>query len=449
MLDRRQYRDRNEPTVEPRLTVVDEPSLFENALPSVGRDLRLAREATGATVEDIAAHLRIRTDYIVAIEAEDFDKLPAPAYVSGFLRTYANCVGLDPDRVIAAYKTELAPGSSKAALVFPTPLDEPRRPRGLIMVGAFLVALMIYGAWSYVQTRDRLALDYVPAPPARLTALIGTTPVIEAVSAIRPQAAPVSIVTPEPMGGALAAAVDQAAMADDTAGAFDASLVSLAEARPAAAEEVDAAPTRPANEQAMLAYLAPVTASPERRLPETPVVAPVDVQAEIAPEIPADTPAPTPVANAENDDEAARPANDLQVAMTAPAASPVQTPPAPIAVAAPEPPTVPRVGSGGYAPQTYGLANANARVQLRALADSWVQVQGPDNELLLTRILRSGDTYRAPNRPDIVMMTGNAGALEVIVDGRPLGPLGGEGQVRRNVPLAAEQLVALVASVAD
>ena len=210
----------------------------------------------------------------------------------------------------------------------------------------------------------------------------------------------------------------------------------------------------------MLAYLAPVTASPERRLPDTPIVEPVDVQAEIAPEVAATAPTgaavaagPATVTVALADEEAARPANDLQVAMTAPTTAPAETVPAPVpvqvAIAAPEPPTVPRVGSDGYAPQTYGLANADARVTLRALADSWVQVRGPNNELLLTRILRSGDTYRVPNRPDVVMMTGNAGALEVIVDGRPLGPLGDDGQVRRDVPLAAERLVALVASASN
>jgi cytoskeleton protein RodZ len=47
------------------------------------------------------------------------------------------------------------------------------------------------------------------------------------------------------------------------------------------------------------------------------------------------------------------------------------------------------------------------------------------------------------------MMTGNAGALEVVVDGRPVGILGGDGQVRRNVSLDAERLVALLAASRD
>ena len=62
-------------------------------------------------------------------------------------------------------------------------------------------------------------------------------------------------------------------------------------------------------------------------------------------------------------------------------------------------------------------------------------------ELLLTRILRAGDKYIAPAREDLVLMTGNAGALEVSVDGKVIPPLGPAGTVRRNVSLSAEKLL--------
>lgn len=94
----------------------------------------------------------------------------------------------------------------------------------------------------------------------------------------------------------------------------------------------------------------------------------------------------------------------------------------------------------GYRPQAYGAASSDVRVVLRARAESWVQVQGANNELLLTRMLRAGDSYHAPNRTDLVLMTGNAGAIEIIVDGEKLGPLGPIGLVRRNIPLNADHL---------
>jgi cytoskeletal protein RodZ len=97
-------------------------------------------------------------------------------------------------------------------------------------------------------------------------------------------------------------------------------------------------------------------------------------------------------------------------------------------------------GALGYRPQIYGASNRDVRVVLRARAESWVQVQGANNELLLTRMLRPGDSYHAPNRTDLVLMTGNAGAIEIMVDGEALGTLGPLGQVRRNIKLTAEYL---------
>jgi cytoskeleton protein RodZ len=55
--------------------------------------------------------------------------------------------------------------------------------------------------------------------------------------------------------------------------------------------------------------------------------------------------------------------------------------------------------------------------------------------------LRAGDTYFVPNRPGLLLLTGNAGALEVSVDGQALPPIGPIGAVRRNVSLDPENLL--------
>ena len=95
-----------------------------------------------------------------------------------------------------------------------------------------------------------------------------------------------------------------------------------------------------------------------------------------------------------------------------------------------------------YVPKVYGRTNLDARVVITAVDDSWVQVQGPDNELLLTRILHPGDTYRVPDRPGIVMVTGNAGGLEIRVDDAPAPSLGPLGVVMRNIALDPDRLLA-------
>ena len=96
----------------------------------------------------------------------------------------------------------------------------------------------------------------------------------------------------------------------------------------------------------------------------------------------------------------------------------------------------------GYVPKVYGRSNLDARVIITAIDDSWVQVQGPDNELLLTRILHAGDSYRVPDRPGLLMVTGNAGGLEIQVDDAPAPSLGPLGVVIRNIALDPDRLLA-------
>ena len=106
-----------------------------------------------------------------------------------------------------------------------------------------------------------------------------------------------------------------------------------------------------------------------------------------------------------------------------------------------EEPSLPSADTG-YVPKVYGRTNLDARVVVTALDDSWVQVQGPDNELLLTRILHAGDSYRVPDRPGLVMVTGNAGGLEVKVDDAVAPALGPLGVVLRNIALDPDRLLA-------
>ena len=112
----------------------------------------------------------------------------------------------------------------------------------------------------------------------------------------------------------------------------------------------------------------------------------------------------------------------------------------PSSSAATEEPSLPTV-EAAYVPKVYGRTNLDARVVITAVDDSWVQVHGPDKELLLTRILHAGDSYRVPDRPGIVMVTGNAGGLEVRVDDAVAPSLGPLGVVLRNVALDPDRLL--------
>jgi cytoskeleton protein RodZ len=69
-------------------------------------------------------------------------------------------------------------------------------------------------------------------------------------------------------------------------------------------------------------------------------------------------------------------------------------------------------------------------------------VRDANGNLLITRVLRVGDVYRAPDEPGLTLVTGNAGGLEVSVDGNKVAAVGEAGQVMRGVSLDADKLKA-------
>jgi len=69
----------------------------------VGPALRRAREIAGITPDEAARDTRLTADQIGALEGEDFELLGEEVYVRAMLRTYAQYLGLKPDKVMSAY----------------------------------------------------------------------------------------------------------------------------------------------------------------------------------------------------------------------------------------------------------------------------------------------------------------------------------------------------------
>ena len=90
----------------------------------------------------------------------------------------------------------------------------------------------------------------------------------------------------------------------------------------------------------------------------------------------------------------------------------------------------------------FGDESAAVRIVLRAKADSWIQVTDQDGNIVAMRTLKAGDIYRVPNRNGLSLVTGNAGGLEVVVDGQRAPVLGAPGGVRRGVALEPARLLA-------
>ena len=75
-----------------------------------GDVLRTLRESSGASLSDLEDITKISTRYLRAIEHQDFEALPAPVYIRGFVTQYAQALGLDPHPVSASYMALLDSG---------------------------------------------------------------------------------------------------------------------------------------------------------------------------------------------------------------------------------------------------------------------------------------------------------------------------------------------------
>ena len=113
-----------------------------------------------------------------------------------------------------------------------------------------------------------------------------------------------------------------------------------------------------------------------------------------------------------------------------------ETPPAPVV----EPPAPAPVPAPVVAPPPPRIDPDKPRVVIRAKGESWVQIRdNPGNRVLTDRVLRAGEIIEIPNRPGIVLTTGKAESLDILVDGQDVDPFGGPG-VRRNIALEPDRL---------
>ena len=147
----------------------------------VGQALQAARISLGLVPEDLALVTRVRASYIAALEAFDFDALPARPFVVGYLRAYAQALGLDAEVVVARFHGEAPKADGKLRPPGGVRQDTFSSIRWLITVGAVLAAAVF--VWNLTRRAELRS-----APPVQ--SVIGP-----AVSA-RPTAGPAQIGAP-------------------------------------------------------------------------------------------------------------------------------------------------------------------------------------------------------------------------------------------------------------
>jgi cytoskeleton protein RodZ len=210
----------------PRLTLVEEDEAAQMSPPlntapvdlgppaqddgppaeNVGQELQKARQQKGKELKDISRVLKIRMDYLAAIEEGKFERLPDSAHTLGFVRSYAGHLGLNAKDIAGRMKEEmtLARGFlDGSAGIDPLPqseyapqqdgpqtgncadnprpavdfLPEPERESrlaGRLIAGAMLIAL-IYSVYSLSGFPRHMALKTVDPVPVRVATLTDVT----------------------------------------------------------------------------------------------------------------------------------------------------------------------------------------------------------------------------------------------------------------------------------
>ncbi len=125
----------------------------------IGNSLREARLRKELDFPELEQGTKIRAKYLRALEDENFDQLPAATYVKGFLRTYADYLGLDGQLYVDEYNVRYASGDDvlerrvRGASSSRRPRPRQRRLESrivwLALVGIAAVTALVIAAWRF------------------------------------------------------------------------------------------------------------------------------------------------------------------------------------------------------------------------------------------------------------------------------------------------------------
>lgn len=169
-----------------------------------GPVLAAARTAQNLAVSDVARQLKLSVTQVAALEAGQYERLPGPVFVRGFVRNYARLLRMDPDRLLAMVAD--GPGL-EATNRMPTTRGVPfpsgtvrRWPRTLLLFA--LLAVVVLGAYEFYwreRTEARAPAPQASLPPAATPeSNAPAAPVVDP----KPEVSPAAAVAPAPLAAA-------------------------------------------------------------------------------------------------------------------------------------------------------------------------------------------------------------------------------------------------------
>ena len=380
-----------------------------------GEQLRSAREAAGTSVHEISTHMHLDSRVILALEADDYDELPAPTFVRGYLRGYARLLDLDPEPIIRAFEQrDLAPPSLVADISLKSRVhggDFPIRIVTYIVVAALIVLVVLWWrSQDFAPVRFDAPFAGDPALPEEGSAFVpqeapepqAAALQEETVTPVEAEASPetredsVGALEPDTQALTSVASETESESPEETEAPVAETLALAAESGIAAGEDGSAEALEAPDEVAAFALPAEGEAEPPQDLSAD--------AAESEPEV-AGGVASAPEANGE--------------------ASPAETPsesPDPSAV--PETTEIspePAPSSSATEEDSSLVSDAPAdRLQMSFTLECWLEVYDRDDERLFYGLAQPGEQLSLSGRGPIRVVLGNSDGVEVRYNGTPI-----------------------------
>jgi len=115
----------------------------------IGQALRAARESRNLSLDEVAELTRIRRAYLADLEAMRLDRLPSRPFTIGYIRAYAEALGLDGEAAVERFKAD-EPDLNEP-LRAPVGVGDVGKPRTAAIIGGVVVMLFAIVLWNVAQ----------------------------------------------------------------------------------------------------------------------------------------------------------------------------------------------------------------------------------------------------------------------------------------------------------
>jgi cytoskeleton protein RodZ len=141
----------------------------------IGSSLRDARVRQGVDFPELENRTKVRAKYLRALEDERFDQLPAQTYIKGFLRTYAEALGLDGSLYVDEYNSRYVAGDEETPLRARRAMPAARRRQhdrrqsrvvAIALISIAVVTALVIGAWKFGEPDSQQVRGLATAPSA-------------------------------------------------------------------------------------------------------------------------------------------------------------------------------------------------------------------------------------------------------------------------------------------